>query len=65
MSDGVQDSVVISQRALVWALKELCLWREISGEKSADPYLRGEAAYTAKITINQLAYQVSQEKELQ
>jgi hypothetical protein len=55
-----EEDIIISQRALVWGLKQLCLWGELAEEEAADPHLRGEAAYTAKVTIDQLAYQISQ-----
>lgn len=42
-------------RSLIWGLDRLCLWGELDGVESADPHVRGEAAASAKVTIQQLA----------
>lgn len=48
----------INHRSLLWGLDQLCLWGELDGEESADPHVRGEAAASAKVTIEQLAWEI-------
>jgi len=48
----------IDRRSLLWGLDRLCLWAELDGEESADAHVRGEAAASARITIDQLAREV-------
>ena len=52
------DSDAIDRRSLLWALDRLCLWGELQGEESADPHIRAEAAASAKVTIDQIAYEL-------
>jgi hypothetical protein len=61
MSDHSTDA--ISERALLWGLKRLCLWGELDGVESADPHVRGEAAYSAKTTLEQIAWDVQPEHD--
>ena len=58
-----QNNIDISGRSLLWGLERLCLWGELDGVESADPHVRAEAAYSAKVTIDQLAREISQEKD--
>lgn len=52
------SSDVIDHRSLLWGLDRLCLWGELDGVESADPHVRGEAAASAKVTIEQLAWEL-------
>lgn len=53
----------IDCRALLWGLDRLCLWGELDGEDNADPHIRGEAASSAKATIDQVAWELQMENE--
>ena len=48
----------IDRRSLLWGLERLCLWGELQGEESADPHVRAEAAASAKVTIDQIAWEL-------
>ena len=48
----------IDCRSLLWGLDRLCLWGELDGVDSADPHVRGEAAASAKLTIEQVAWEL-------
>lgn len=62
MDNEAEDSTdEIDRRSLLWGLDRLCLWGELDGVDSADPHVRGEAAASAKITIEQLAWEVRNE----
>ena len=50
--------VAIDRRSLLWALDRLCLWGELQEEESADPHVRAEAAASAKVTIDQIEYEL-------
>jgi hypothetical protein len=52
------ETNTIDHTSLQWGLDRLSLWGELDGEESADPRVRGEAAYSAKITIEELASEV-------
>jgi hypothetical protein len=54
----MSESGNINHRSLQWGLSRLALWGELDGEESADPHIRAEAAYSAKVTIDQLAHKV-------
>lgn len=54
-SDGIE------RRPLLWALDRLCLWGELDGVETADPHVRGEAAASARVTIQELAQDVQTE----
>ena len=56
MSDASSD--VIDRRSLLWALDRLCLWGELQKEESADPHIRAEAAASATVTIDQIAFEL-------
>jgi len=48
----------IDRRSLLWALDRLALWGELDGVESADPHVRGEAAASATVTIDQIAWEI-------
>ena len=56
MSDASSDG--IDRRSLLWALDRLCLWGELQEEESADPHVRAEAAASATVTIDQIAFEL-------
>lgn len=61
MSDTCGDGT--GHRSLLWGLDRLCLWGELDGVESADPHVRGESAASAKVTIEQLAWELRTDKE--
>ncbi len=48
-------------RSLLWALDRLALYYE-TGE-NGDPHVRGETLYSAKVTLDQLVWEVSNAAE--
>jgi len=46
------------RRSLLWGLDRLCLWGELDGVESADAHVRVEAAASARLTLEQLAFEL-------